>query len=81
MNLVNDKKLKKIAGQPSWITPEVIACYENGNKQARLTYGMIGENIDLWGVEVVNIADKKLIKATAFGNANNALNWLKKVLK
>lgn len=84
MQIVDGKKFRKVVGEPSWITPEILATYQGSSsdiRQAQLTYGLIGEDLDIWGVVIVDIKAKKLIKALAFDNIKEALTFLKKSLK
>lgn len=83
MLITTDKKFKKVSKYPSWVTPEVIAYYESkdGNKHARLSYGLVGENLDLWGVEIADVYTKEMLTTCAFTDPNSAFKWLKTKLK
>lgn len=80
--LVNEDKITKIVGQPSWTTPEVLGCYENekGTKQARLMYGKVMGQLDIWGIELVDIKNKELIDCKAFTDPESALWHIKLML-
>jgi len=82
-NLTDGKKFKRIAGEPSWTTPTILGVYESndGNKQARLMFGMIGEDLPIWGVEIADITKKELIDAKGYDNADEALKFIKSKLK
>lgn len=81
MKISDGKKFRKVSKNASWVTPEVLAYYDGGNKQARLSYGLIGEQVDIWGVEIADVVTKELTYACAFDNANSALKTIKNKLK